>query len=81
MLFLVAKITFFNHISGPDLSKTMPIVKVLMYGGGTHQQKDELARAITDAVESIAKAPRDQTIVVFQEVAKEHYYIGAKRAS
>src|SRR2546426_741184 len=41
----------------------------------------DLARAITDAVENIAKAPRDQTIVVFQEVAKEHYYIGAKRAS
>jgi 4-oxalocrotonate tautomerase len=52
-----------------------------MYGGRTQQQKDDLARAITDAVENIAKAPRDQTIVVFQEVAKEHYYIGAKRAS
>ncbi len=59
----------------------MPIVRVLMYGGRTQQQKDDLARAITDAVENIAKAPRDQTIVVFQEVAKEHYYIGAKRAS
>ncbi len=59
----------------------MPIVKVLMYSGRSEQQKDELARAITDAVETIAKAPRDQTIVVFEEVAKEHYYIGAKRAS
>ena len=52
-----------------------------MYGGRTQQQKDDLAGAITDAVENIAKAPRDQTIVVFQEVAKEHYYFGAKRAS
>jgi len=52
-----------------------------MYGGRTQQQKDDLAKAITDAVESIAKAPRDQTIVVFQEVAKEHYYVGAKKAS
>ena len=59
----------------------MPIVKVLMYGGRSQQQKDELAKAITDAIETIAKAPRDQTIVVFHEVAKEHYYIGAKRAS
>ena len=59
----------------------MPIVRVLMFGGRTQQQKDDLARAITDAVENIAKAPRDQTIVVFQEVAKEHYCIGAKRAS
>lgn len=58
----------------------MPIVKVLMYPGRTQQQKDELAKAITDAVEAIAKAPRDQTIVVFQEVAKEYYYTGGKRA-
>ncbi len=58
----------------------MPIVKVLMYPGRSQQQKDELAKAITDAVEAIAKAPRDQTIVVFQEVAKEHYYTGGGRA-
>jgi len=51
-----------------------------MYPGRSQQQKDELAKAITDAVETIAKAPRDQTIVVFQEVAKEHYYTGGKRA-
>ncbi len=59
----------------------MPIVKVLMYSGRSQQQKDDLARAITDAIETIAKAHRDQTIVVIEEVAKEHYYIGAKRAS
>ena len=59
----------------------MPIVNVLMYGGRSQQQKDDLARAITDAMENIAKSPRDHTIVVIQEVAKEHYYIGAKRAS
>ncbi len=58
----------------------MPIVKVLMHPGRTQQQRDELAKAITDAVETIAKAPRDQTIVVFQEVAKENYYTGAKRS-
>ena len=58
----------------------MPIVKVLMYAGRTQQQKDELAKAITDAVESIAKVPRGQTIVVFQEIAKEHYYTGGNRA-
>jgi len=48
----------------------MPIVRVLMYGGRSQQQKDDLARAITDAVENIAKAPRDQTIIVFQEVGE-----------
>jgi len=58
----------------------MPIIKVLMYTGRSQQQKDELAKAITDAVEAIAKAPRDQTIVVFQEVVREHYYVGGRRA-
>ncbi len=58
----------------------MPIVRVLMYPGRTQQQKDDLAKAITDAVEAIAKAPRDQTIVVIQEVPKEQYYVAAKRA-
>jgi len=51
-----------------------------MYTGRSQQQKDELAKAITDAVEAIAKAPRDQTIVVFQEVVREHYYVGGRRA-
>jgi 4-oxalocrotonate tautomerase len=51
-----------------------------MYPGRSQQQKDDLAKAITDAVERIAKAPPEQTIVVFQEVPKEHYYVAAKRA-
>ena len=40
-----------------------------------------MAEAITEAFERIAKAHRDQTIVVFEEVFKEHHYIAAKRAS
>ncbi len=59
----------------------MPIVKVLMYPGRTQQQKDDLAKAITDAMEKIAKASPDHTIVVIQEVRKEEYYIAAKRAT
>ncbi len=58
----------------------MPIVRVMMYHGRSQQQKDELAEAITEAVVRIAKAPREQTIVVFEEVAKEHFYTAAKRA-
>jgi len=59
----------------------MPIVRISMYGGRSQQQKDDIAKAITDAMETIGKAHKDQTIVVFEEVAKEHYYIGAKRTS
>jgi 4-oxalocrotonate tautomerase len=59
----------------------MPIVSVLMYPGRTQQQKDDLAKAITDAMEKIANAKREQTIVVIQEVRKEEYYIAANRAT
>jgi 4-oxalocrotonate tautomerase len=59
----------------------MPIVRVLMYPGRTQQQKDDLAKAITDAMERIANAKREQTIVVIQEVRKEEYYIAANRAA
>ncbi len=59
----------------------LPIVRVTMYHGRSQQQKDELAEAITDAVVRIAKATRQGTIVVFEEVAKEHYYTAAKRAA
>jgi len=52
-----------------------------MYPGRTQQQKDDLAKAITDALERIANAKRDQTIVVIQEVRKEEYYVGANRAA
>jgi len=59
----------------------MPIVRVLMYPGRTQQQKDDLAKAITDDMERIANAKRDKTIVVIQEVRKEEYYVGANRAA
>ena len=59
----------------------MPIVRVLMYPGRTQQQKDDLAKAITDAMERIANAKREQTIIVIQEVRKEEYYVGANRAA
>jgi 4-oxalocrotonate tautomerase len=52
-----------------------------MYPGRTQQQKDDLAKAITDAMERIANAKREQTIVVIQEVRKEEYYIAANRAA
>ncbi len=47
-----------------------------MYLGRTQQQMDDLAKAITDAVGITAKAPRDQTIVVIQEVPKEQLRSG-----
>ena len=51
----------------------MPIVRVEMWPGRTHEQKQKLARAITDAVVEIAKTTPEATIVVFEDVSKENW--------
>lgn len=51
----------------------MPIVRVELWPGRTHQQKAELARAITDAVVNIARTTPEATIVIFEDVPKEHW--------
>ncbi len=51
----------------------MPIVRVEMWPGRTHEQKAELARAITDAVVNIARTAPEETIVVFTDVSKEDW--------
>ena len=50
----------------------MPIVRVEMWPGRTHDQKADLARAITDAVVSIARTTPEAPIVIFEDVAKDN---------
>jgi 4-oxalocrotonate tautomerase len=52
-----------------------------MFSGRTHAQKQELARAITEAVANIAHTTADATIVIFQDVAREDWAQGGKLAS
>jgi len=59
----------------------MPIVRVEMWPGRTQEQKAELARAITDAVVSIARTTPEDTIVIFQDVARENWAKGGVMAS
>ena len=59
----------------------MPIVKVEMWPGRTQEQKAELARAITEAVVNIARTTPDETIVIFQDVARENWAKGGVMAS
>lgn len=59
----------------------MPIVRVEMWPGRTHEQKAELAKAITEAVVNIGKTSPEATIVVFEDVPKENWSQGGKLAS
>jgi len=54
----------------------MPIVTVQMWAGRTQAQKAELARLITDAMVTVAHTTSDQTIILFEDVAKENWAVG-----
>lgn len=59
----------------------MPIVRVEMWPGRTHAQKQELARVITEAMVSIAQTRAEDTIVIFMEVDRAHWAQGGVLAS
>ena len=46
----------------------MPIVRVEMWTGRTHAQKQELARAITEAVCAIAETTPEATMIIFEDI-------------
>lgn len=45
-----------------------------MYPGRTQEQKDQYAKAITDAAVSILKTRPEHVIVVFDENPKENWF-------
>jgi len=51
----------------------MPIVRVEMWTGRTHAQKQELARVITEAMINIAHTTPEVTIVIFEDIGKEDW--------
>ena len=59
----------------------MPIVRIEMWPGRTHQQKAELARVITEAMVDIAGTIAEATTVIFEDVAWENWATGGVLAS
>lgn len=59
----------------------MPIVRVEMWPGRTHEQKQKLAKAITDAMVEIGKTTPEATIIVFEDVEKSNWAQSGKLAS
>lgn len=57
----------------------MPLILVSMYPGRTQQQKDEYAKAVTDAAVSILKTKPEHVIVVFDEKPKENWFQAGKQ--
>ena len=51
----------------------MPVIHVEMWPGRTYAQKQELAKAITDAVVKTTNTSPEATIVIFEDVPKENW--------
>ncbi len=56
----------------------MPIITVDLFEGRSRQQRDQFAKAVTQAAAQILKAPAEQTWVVFREHVKSHWAMGGK---
>jgi 4-oxalocrotonate tautomerase len=56
----------------------VPIVRVTFYEGRSDEKKQELAEAITDAVNRVAGSRREAIHVIFEEVARKNWYSGGR---
>jgi 4-oxalocrotonate tautomerase len=56
----------------------MPLILVSLYPGRTLEQKNEFSKAITDAAVQILKTKREHVIVVFDEKAKENWFMSGQ---
>ena len=52
----------------------MPLIEVSMYPGRTKEQKDEFARAVTDAAVQILKTKPEHVIVIFDDKPRENWF-------
>ncbi|MEM2317213.1 MAG: 2-hydroxymuconate tautomerase, partial [Candidatus Nitrosocaldus sp.] len=53
----------------------MPLVTISLWPGRTQQQKEELAKAITDAIVKVLGSKKEHVIIVFQDTPKENWYV------
>jgi len=54
----------------------MPFVSVRLLEGRTQDQKRQLVKTITDALVDICDADRDTTMVVIDEIPRDHWARG-----
>ena len=59
-------------------SLIMPLISISMYPGRTKEQKEEFARAITDAAVQILKTKAEHVIIVYDEKSRENWFVSGK---
>lgn len=53
----------------------MPLITISMYPGRTEKQKEEFAKAVTNAAVDILKTKENHVIVIYEENPKENWYM------
>lgn len=56
----------------------MPVITVEWLEGRSPQQKQQLAKALTNALVDIAKAPPEQVWIVFRDVRRGDWAMGGE---
>jgi 4-oxalocrotonate tautomerase len=54
----------------------MPFINVKMLEGRTPEQKKELVKAITDVMVNVCNAKADSTMVVIEDIPRDHWAKG-----
>ncbi len=54
----------------------MPYINIKLAGNLNRNQKEEIAKEITDLMQRVAKKPASYTYIVFDEVKSEDWAIG-----
>ena len=56
----------------------MPFVRVSWFSGRSREQKEKLAKALTQAFTEAAGVPADHTWIVFEDIEKSEWSMGGK---
>ena len=55
----------------------MPFVSVRINKGHSQERKDRMSERITAAISEIAEVPKENIWVVFEDIEKTDWYVGA----
>ncbi|TKV70756.1 4-oxalocrotonate tautomerase family protein [Rhizobium sp. AU243] len=56
----------------------MPIVRIELFPGRSHEKKAELAREITSTLERVADIKPEATTVLFAEVSPKEWFVAGE---
>ena len=57
----------------------MPFVRIQLKEGRTAEQKEKMAEEIIEIVHKYGSATRESVRVIYEEMASENFYSGAKK--